>query len=97
MDKTVNIALQILPTSKTIHPYELVDKAIAVIAASGLKYRVTPFETVMEGTYDRIMDVVKQAQDACYAAGAESLMTYIKIQSALNDISIEDKTGKYDQ
>lgn len=97
MDKTVNIALQILPTSKTIHPYELVDKAIAVIAASGLKYRVTPFETVMEGTYERIMDVVKQAQDACYAAGAESLMTYIKIQSALNDISIEDKTGKYDQ
>ena len=45
MNKTVNIALQILPSSKTINPYKLVDKAIEVIANSGLKYRVTPFET----------------------------------------------------
>ena len=59
MNNTVNIALQILPTSKTVHPYSIVDAAIAVIAASGLKYRVTPFETVIEGSYDRIMEVVK--------------------------------------
>jgi uncharacterized protein (TIGR00106 family) len=96
MKNIVNIALQILPTSKTVHPYTLVDKAIEVIAASGLKYKVTPFETVMEGNYDRIMEVVKQAQKACYAAGADSLMTYIKIQSDTEDVSIEDKTGKYE-
>ena len=96
MNKTVNIALQILPTSKTIHPYALVDKAIEVIANSGLRYKVTPFETVMEGTYDEIMDIVKRAQEACYAAGAESLMTYIKIQSSISDVSIEDKMEKYE-
>ncbi len=96
MNQTVNIALQILPSSKTIHPYALVDKAIEVIAASELRYRVTPFETVMEGRYDDIMKVVKMAQEACYAAGAESLMTYIKIQSSLNDVSIEDKMEKYE-
>jgi uncharacterized protein YqgV (UPF0045/DUF77 family) len=95
MQQTVNIALQILPTSKTIHPYLLVDKAIEVIAASGLHYKVTPFETVMEGSYDEIMQVVKQAQQACYNAGAESLMTYIKIQSSTMDVSIEDKMEKY--
>ena len=96
MDKTVNIALQILPSSKTIHPYALVDKAIEAIANSGLRYKVCPFETVMEGTYDDIMKVVKQAQDACYEAGAESLMTYIKIQSSVNDVSIDDKMEKYE-
>ncbi len=96
MNKIVNIALQILPSSKTIHPYTLVDAAIAVIAASGLKYMVTPFETVMEGSYDEIMEVVKQAQEACYEAGAESLMTYIKIQSSTEDLSIEDKMEKYE-
>ena len=96
MTKTVNIALQILPSSKTIHPYKLVDKAIEVIANSGLIYRVTPFETVMEGNYDEIMKVIKQAQEACYKAGAESLMTYIKIQSSLNDVSIDDKMEKYE-
>jgi uncharacterized protein (TIGR00106 family) len=96
MTKTVNIALQILPTALDIHPYTLVDKAIEIIANSGLKYKVTPFETVMEGNYDDIMDVVKQAQQACYEAGAESLMTYIKIQSSLEDVTIKDKIGKYE-
>ncbi len=96
MDKTVNIALQILPSSKSIHPYALVDKAIEVIANSGIKYKVTPFETVMEGTYDEIMGIVKQAQEACYEAGAESLMTYIKIQSSVKDVSIQDKMEKYE-
>ena len=96
MNNTVNIALQILPSSKTIHPYSLVDKAIEVIAASGLRYKVTPFETVIEGSYDQIMDIVKQAQQACYAAGADSLMTYIKIQSSGVDVSIDDKMHKYE-
>jgi len=96
MTKTVNIALQILPSSKNVHPYSIVDKAIEVIAASGLKYRVTPFETVMEGSYEDIMTVIKDAQQACYNAGAESLMTYLKIQSSLNDVTIEDKMEKYD-
>ncbi len=96
MNKTVNIALQILPSSKSIHPYALVDKAIEVIAASGLRYKVTPFETVMEGSYDRIMEVVKLAQEACYNSGADSLMTYIKIQSSTGDVSIEDKMEKYE-
>jgi len=96
MDKTVNIALQILPSSKTIHPYTLVDKAIEVIAASGIRYKVTPFETVMEGSYNDIMKVVKLAQEACYEAGADSLMTYVKIQTSKTDVSIEDKIGKYE-
>jgi len=96
MTKTVNVALQVLPSSTSIHPYALVDKAIDVIAASGLRYKVTPFETVMEGSYAEIMKVVEKAQEACYEAGAESLMTYIKIQSSKKDVSIDDKMEKYE-
>ena len=96
MQNTVNLALQILPTTKTIHPYLIVDKAIEVIAVSGLRYKVTPFETVMEGSYEDIMNVVKLAQEACYKAGADSLMTYIKIQSSTKDVSIDDKMEKYE-
>ena len=96
MNKTVNIALQVLPTSATVHPYLIVDKAIEVIASSGLRYKVTPFETVMEGNYDEIMKVVKQAQEACYEAGADSMMTYIKIQTSKGDVSIDDKMNKYE-
>lgn len=96
MNKKVNIALQVLPSSTTVHPYAIVDKAIEVIASSGLRYKVTPFETVIEGTYDEIMSVVKLAQDACYEAGADSMMTYIKIQSSKEDVSIDDKMEKYE-
>lgn len=95
INKKVNIALQVLPSATGIHPYSMVDKAIEVIVKSGLKYKVTPFETVMEGSYEEIMKVLVDAQAACYEAGAESLMTYIKIQSSLNDVTIEDKMEKY--
>ncbi|HEY5507093.1 MAG TPA: thiamine-binding protein [Paludibacter sp.] len=96
MKKTVNVALQVLPTSTTVHPYAIVDKAIEVIAASGLRYKVTPFETVMEGTYEEIMKVVELAQKACYEAGADSMMTYLKIQTSKSDVSIDDKMHKYE-
>lgn len=97
MNKTINASLQVLPSGGTLPVYEMVDRAIEVIAASGLKYRVTPFETVMEGEYDKIMEIVKQAQQACYDAGAESMMTYIKIQSSKDeDVRIEDKMEKYE-
>ncbi len=97
MEKQVNVALQVLPSSDTKHPYTLVDEAISLIQASGLRYRVCPFETVIEGPYDRVMELVKQAQEACYRAGAEKLMTYIKIQSARDeDVFIEDKMAQYD-
>ncbi len=71
------------------------DEAIKVIDKSGLRYKVTPFETVIEGRYDDVMKVIKKAQEACYQAGAESLMVYIKIQSSRSDVSIEDKMEKY--
>lgn len=96
MNKKINAALQVLPSGGEKHPYEIVDKAIEVIARSGLKYKVCPFETVVEGTYDEIMNVFKAAQQACYDAGAQSIIAYFKIQTSLNDVTIEDKMEKYE-
>lgn len=93
----VNLALQVLPMGKPKEEaYALVDEAIKVIQASGLKYVVCPFETVIEGEYAEVMKVVEQAQEACFAAGGEDLLVYIKLQrSKSKAVSIEDKTGKY--
>lgn len=49
----------------------------------------------MEGSYEDIMNVIKLAQEACYEAGAESLMTCIKIQSSVGNVRIDDKMEKY--
>ncbi|BDD01052.1 thiamine-binding protein [Persicobacter psychrovividus] len=96
MENIVNVAVQVLPSAKDIHPYTLVDAGIEAIQNSGLTYEVCPFETVIEGPYDEVMALVKQVQQACYAAGAEQIITNIKIQTRRSaDVSIEDKIGKY--
>ena len=98
MFKQVNISLQILPNSNSKHPYDIVDKAIEVIKHSGIKYRVCPFETVMEGDYDTIMEIIKKIHSTCLDFGAESCFSYVKIQIDKNkDVTIEDKTNKYDK
>lgn len=77
MIKKVNVAVQVLPTSTSSNSYAIVDEAISIIHNSGVNYRVTPFETVMEGDYDRLMEIVKQVQVVCYKAGAENIMCYV--------------------
>jgi uncharacterized protein (TIGR00106 family) len=93
----INLALQVLPQSDAIHPYSIVDKAIEVINNSGLKYKVCPFETVIEGTWDQVMETAKKVHEACYNNGATQMMTYIKIQSRKDeDVTISDKMEKYE-
>ena len=97
MNKTVNMALQVLPLADGKTSYDMVDVAIAIIARSGVKYRVCPFETVMEGDFDQLMEVVKKVHEACYAAGTENMMAYIKIEShAGQPAVIEQKMAKYE-
>jgi uncharacterized protein (TIGR00106 family) len=97
MNHTVNISLQVLPTSKSVHPYKIVDKAIEIIASSGLTYKVCPFETVMEGDYDTIMETIKKVHLACLEAGAESIFANVKMQIRRDDdVTIADKMEKYE-
>jgi uncharacterized protein YqgV (UPF0045/DUF77 family) len=96
MKGQINAAVQVLPQSKLKHPYDIVDKAIEIIQQSGLKYQVCPFETVIEGEYFTVIQLIEKLQDACYSAGAENLICNIKIQSSVNEnVTIEDKMHKY--
>ncbi|NLU95833.1 MTH1187 family thiamine-binding protein [Chitinophaga sp. Ak27] len=97
MNNKINLALQIIPSVPSEQVYAVVDEAIAVIKDSGVKYRVCPFETVMEGTYDELMEVVRKAQEVCFKAGASQLLVYVKMQIRKDsDVTMEEKTGKYD-
>jgi uncharacterized protein YqgV (UPF0045/DUF77 family) len=93
---SINLGLQIVPKSKTLDIYALVDEAIRVIQKSGVSYTVTPFETVMEGPQDKLMAVAKEAQEAVLAAGADEILVYYRLQIRPNaDVTMEEKTGKY--
>lgn len=98
MSHIANVALQIIPKATGKEIYPIIDKAIEVIQQSGLKYKVCPFETVMEGPYDKILSIVEEAQQACFKAGAEELIIFVKIQRRPNaDVFIDEKTGKYEK
>ena len=45
-DHLITLGIQIVPKSSSHDTYALVDRAIDIIQQSGVKYEVTPFETV---------------------------------------------------
>lgn len=97
MDNNVNLAIQVLPLGfPKGKAYALVDTAIAVIQRSGLKYEVSAFETVVEGSYPRVLQLLTDIQEACKNDGANELLINMKLQRNFEqNIAIEDKTGKY--
>jgi len=90
----MNVGVQVLPLVEDVYP--VVDKAIAAIQASGVKYEVGPLETTLEGDdLDQLLEVAKSAHRACFKAGASRVVTIIKIAEAVEGTSIEEKTSKY--
>ena len=97
MGYNINLAIQILPLHMgKEEAYSIIDGAIAKVQQSGLKYVVCPFETVIEGPYDTVMQLATDMQEACYEAGAKNLLVNMKLHRSIEkDMTIEDKTGKY--
>ncbi len=92
---TVLVSFQVLPRADGLDIYDVVDRAIGVVQASGIPYEVGAMETTMEGEYDTLMGIVKEAQAACMAAGAERVITVIKVDWKRGGVSFDEKIGKY--
>ena len=90
-----NLSLQILPMVPQDQVYSVVDKVINLIQASGLPYVVGPMETTLEGDLDNLLDLVKKAQQACVEAGANRIVSIIKIDYSPDGVTINEKIGKY--
>ena len=90
----VNMDIQVLPlTSEDVYP--IVDRAIAVIQESGLRYEVGALGTTLEGDLDACMEVAKEAHRACFVDGVERVVTIVKIGEAVGGSSIDEKVDKY--
>lgn len=90
-----NLSLQILPMVPQEQVYGVVDKVISLIQQSGLKHIVGPLETSIEGDLTELLDLVKKAQDICVAAGANRIVSVIKIDYSPDGVSIDEKISKY--
>ena len=79
--KDVFVAFQVIPRLKEGNNFEVVDKAIDVVKAANIPYQVGAMETTMKGELNQLLEIVKDAQQACYDAGALEVITNIKIHS----------------
>jgi len=92
-NRVVTMAVEVVPLDRDA--YRMVDRAIDVIARSGVQYEVGPMETTMEGPLDRLLEVAKAAHRAAFEAGAERVVTIIKIGDSITGSTIADKMAKY--
>jgi len=77
----VFIAFQVIPRFKEGNNFEVVDAASAVVKAAKVPYQVGAMETTMKGELNQLLEIVKDAQQACFDAGALEVITNIKIHS----------------
>ena len=89
----ITVSFEVIPICDD--PYPIVDKAIEVVQRSGVKYEVGPHETTMEGELDQLVDIVKAGHRACLEAGAQRVITFVKIVDAVGGTTIAEKVAKY--
>ncbi|MEW5785596.1 MAG: thiamine-binding protein [Bacillota bacterium] len=90
-----NVSLQIIPIVPEEKVYPIVDRVISLIINSGVKYTVGPMETTMEGEFDQLLAIVKEAQLVCTAAGSERVLSVVKIDYSTMGVTIDEKVGQY--
>lgn len=89
----ITVSFEVIPLCDD--PYPVVDKAIEVVQRSGVKYEVGPHETTMEGELDRLLEIVKEGHRACFEAGAQRVITFVKIVDAVGGTTIAETVAKY--
>ncbi len=94
MDDSVLVSFQVLPRAEGLDIYDVVDRAIAVVQASGVPYEIGAMETTMEGPIDRLLEVAKAAHAAAFKAGARKVVTILKIGDSVDGASIEKNLEK---
>ncbi|MGM0846332.1 MAG: thiamine-binding protein [Bacillota bacterium] len=90
------VSIQIIPKTKhgeDVIPY--VDAAISVIEESGVKFRVHPLETTMEGNLPDLMKIIEKMNERMIEMGSSNVISQVKILYQPNGISMNGLTEKY--
>lgn len=87
------ISVQIIPKGEDV--ISLVDKAIAIIDQSGVKYEVHPLETTMEGELSELLHIIEKMNKRMVELGSYNVITQVKILYQPEGITLETLTEKY--
>jgi len=91
----INAAIQLLPIGASDNKMAIIDEAISLIQKSGLKYKVCPFETVVEGSSADVYGLIRKIQENTLGQNCKELLLNIKIHAATRDLAFEEKLEKY--
>ena len=90
-----SIALQVLPLAQGIDRIAVIDQVIAYLQAQEVTMVVTPFETVLEGEFDELMRILKEALEV---ARQETDNVFANVKINVGEIlSIDEKLEKYSE
>ena len=91
----INAAIQLLPIGAKENKYTIIDNAIELIKQSGLTYKVCPFETVVEGSSNKVYELIQKIQTETLTQNCSEILINIKIHAATKNLFITDKLEKY--
>lgn len=81
MEKILNAGIQVVPLNVVDPQYGIINKAIEAIRQSGLEYMVTPFETVVNGTMEQVLQLIKALETVAQSSGADELIINVRFHS----------------
>jgi len=87
---SVMVEFSIVPMGKGVSISSQIAEVMRIVIASGVKYRVNPMGTVLEGEWDQLMKVVKECHYAVMKDG-ERVVTSIKIDDRKGTTERMDK------
>ncbi|MEM8894225.1 MAG: thiamine-binding protein [Bacteroidota bacterium] len=95
MSHQINLGIQVVPIADANKGYPVINQCIERIQSSGIKYTVSPFETILEGDYQEIMSLVNELYEMALSE-TDELVINIRIH-AMNgrDVIASDKTDKF--
>jgi uncharacterized protein YqgV (UPF0045/DUF77 family) len=93
----INLGIQLIPKNNN-NNFELIDKAIEVIKKYNYKTVVTPFETVIECTFEQGLKVLSDLNVLCETEPGLTWLMNVRVHAKTgSDIFMDDKTAKHNQ
>lgn len=91
----INLGIQIAPILAREEGFPIIDECIRMIQKSGIAYTVTPFETVLEGEYREIMNLVDALYEKVNQLSPETVIN-MRIHTRRDaDVIGAEKTDKF--
>jgi uncharacterized protein (TIGR00106 family) len=80
---SVMAEFSVVPVGKGVSLSPIVARVLRIVSESGVSYKANPMGTVLEGTWDEVMGIIKKCHDEVMK----------EAERAVTTIKIDDRTG----